>query len=237
MHAELAPERHNCLLQGLLRHCPDLAASLVRHREPAGTELYREGSPINDMYFPTRGVVSILVRLRDGAMVDVQTVGNEGMVGISAWLGIPGSLHSVMQQAPGELLRVPVGDFIGTVRHCERARRLLNNYAGYCHRFCSQTCVCNTHHSVKQRLCRWLLTTSDRDASAELALSQTMLAEMIGVRRQSVSEVLAEMHRSGAIEQGRNHILVLDREQLEACSCECYEAMNCLYARLVEPLL
>ncbi|NML15641.1 Crp/Fnr family transcriptional regulator [Azohydromonas caseinilytica] len=236
-HADPRPEQRNQLLQGLLRKCPELASSLACEEVKAGTELYREGGPMTDVYFPTRGVVSIVVRLRDGSMVDVQTVGTEGMAGVAVSMGIGTSLHTIMQQSPGELVRIPAPPFIEALRGCEGARRLLGRYAGYSHRFISQTCVCNTHHSVKQRLCRWLLTCADRDNSDELALTQTMLGEMLGVRRQSVNEVLAEMHRGGAIEQGRSHISVLDRRQLENCACECYETMNRLYARLVVPLL
>jgi CRP-like cAMP-binding protein len=229
--------RCNRLLQGLLRECPGLEPSLVCQREAPGTELYREGGRMNHVYFPTQGVVSIVVSLRDGSMVDVQTVGTEGMVGVAVWMGITTSLHTVMQQAGGELVKVPAAGFFDAVQRSEGARRLLNSYAGYSYRFSSQTCVCNTHHSVKQRLCRWLLTCGDQDNSNELQLSQAMLAGMLGVRRQSVSEALTEMHRSGVIKQGRSHILVLDRAQLKDCTCECYQTMKGFYTRLVEPLL
>jgi CRP-like cAMP-binding protein len=123
------------------------------------------------------------------------------------------------------------------VRRSERGQHLVNNYAGYSYRFGSQTCVCNTHHTVKQRLCRWLLTSADRDNSDRLALTETMLAEMIGVRRQSVSEVVAKLQRAGFIAHERNHIAICNRVQLEQLSCDCYKTMHAFYARLVEPLL
>lgn len=231
------PEHRNRLLDGLLRQCPDLAALLELRNEPAGTELYVEGGPMHAMYFPAGGLLSIVVRLEDGASADVLTVGNEGMVAVAAWLGLPASLHTVMQQAPGELIRIPAAAFLDAVRPSAHACRLLNGYAGYSMRFGSQTCVCNSHHTVKQRLCRWLLTSADRAASKDLALTQAMLASMMGVRRQSVNEVLAELHRDGTVDLKRNCIQIRDRKELDALSCECYRATKALYARLVEPLL
>jgi CRP-like cAMP-binding protein len=159
------------------------------------------------------------------------------MVGVAAWLGLPASLHTVLQQAPGDLIRVPCAAFLDAVRRSEHASRLLNNYAGYCFRFGSQTCVCNSHHTVRQRLCRWLLTSADRADSNELALSQAMLASMMGVRRQSVNEALAELHQDGTVAQLRNRIVIRDRRELDSASCECYLVTKTLYARLVEPLL
>jgi CRP-like cAMP-binding protein len=159
------------------------------------------------------------------------------MAGVSVWLGFTTSLHTTLQQSHGELVRVPAPAFIDAVRSCEHAQRLLHGYAAYSYRFVSQACVCNTHHAVKQRLCRWLLSCADRDRCNELELPQALLADMMGVRRQSVSEVLADMHRAGTIEQGRSHIVLLERAQLERCACECYQVMKGFYARLVEPLL
>jgi CRP-like cAMP-binding protein len=235
--AEFLCSPGNRLLQGLLRKCAGLSEALERRSVDAGVELYREGEPIDEFYFPTCGVVSIVVRLREGGTADVQTVGNEGLVGLPAWLGLDVSLDTVVQQAPGEMVRVAVDRFHALVDPSEHARGLLNSYVAYSFRFSSQTCVCNTHHSVTQRLCRWMLTSADRAGSTELALSQAMLADMIGVRRQSVSEVLVELHRAGSVQQRRNRIRILDRGHLERLSCECYRTTRELYARLVEPRL
>lgn len=235
-HTTRRPEHRNRLLESLVRQCPGLEALLEVRNEPAGTELYVEGGPMPAMYFPVGGLLSIVVRLQDGASADVLTVGNEGMVAVAAWLGLPTCLHTVMQQAPGELVRIPTLAFLDAVRPSAHACRLLNNYAGYSMRFGSQTCVCNSHHTVKQRLCRWLLTSADRAASSDLALTQAMLASMMCVRRQSVNEVLAELHRDGAVDLKRNRIQIRDRKELDALSCECYHATRALYAQLVEPL-
>jgi CRP-like cAMP-binding protein len=225
----------NRLLQRLLLECPDLAGSQVRASIDAGVELYREGEPVRDFLFPVRGVVSIVVRLREGGTADVQTVGNEGLVGLPAWLDLAVSPDTVVQQAPGEMVRVAVERLRDAAGASTRARTLLNSYVAYSFRFSSQTCVCNTHHTVTQRLCRWLLTSADRAGATELALTQAMLAEMLGVRRQSVSEVLVELHRAGGVQQGRNRVRILDRALLENLSCECYQTTRALYARLVEP--
>jgi CRP-like cAMP-binding protein len=104
-------------------------------------------------------------------------------------------------------------------------------------RFSNQTCVCNARHTIPQRLCRWLLTSADRDGSDELKMSQAMLAEMLGVRRQSVSEILGALRKRGVVEPRRGGIYILDRARLQVAACECYRTTKAAYARLVEPLL
>jgi CRP-like cAMP-binding protein len=233
-----APRRHrNRLLERLLRECPALARYQVCRSVEAGTELYAEGQAMNEVHFPLRGVVSVVVRLREGGTADVQTIGNEGLVGLPAWLGISHSPDTVLQQASGEMASLPVDQFRPAVQASPHARGLLDSYAAYSFRFSSQTCVCNAHHSVKQRLCRWVLTCADRDGAEELALTQAMLGDMLGVRRQSVSEVLVELHQAGVVWQRRNRICILDRARLQQSACECYATVRDVYARLVEPRL
>jgi CRP-like cAMP-binding protein len=235
--AEKLPQRCNRLLGALLRACPGLDQALVHCSEAPGTQLYQEGDVIEDVYFPTHGVVSIVVRLLDGGTAEVQTIGNEGMVGLSSWLDIPTSPDTALQQAPGELVRIAVDTFRRAAERSERARRLLGGYAGYSMRFSNQTCVCNARHTIPQRLCRWLLTSADRDGSDELKMSQAMLAEMLGVRRQSVSEILGALRKRGVVEPRRGGIYILDRARLQVAACECYRTTKAAYARLVEPLL
>lgn len=237
LNAGPAYEPHNRLLDRLLQDCPVLAPALERRAGHAGEELYREGSRISHLCFPTRGVVSVVVRLSDGAMADVQTVGNEGLVGLPAWLGIVDSPDTVIQQSDGEIVRIGVAPFNEGVRRSAHACRLLNAYTAYGFRFSSQTCVCNTHHSVRQRLCRWLLSSADRAGATDVALTQAMLAVMLGVRRQSVGEVLVSLHLAGVIGQRRGRIQLVDRPRLEELACECYATTRELYARLVAPLL
>ncbi|HEX6364466.1 MAG TPA: Crp/Fnr family transcriptional regulator [Albitalea sp.] len=231
------PGPRNRLLDALLRDCPDLRGVLARSTERAGVELYQEGAPIAKLWFPSGGVVSVVVRLRSGATADAQTIGSEGMVGLPAWYGIGASPDTVVQQATGEMVSVPASAFREIVAGHERVRRLRDSYAAYCLRFGSQTCVCNAHHSVKQRLCRWLLTSADRAGTCELDLTQAMLAEMIGVRRQTAGEILVALHAAGTIAQGRNRIEIRDPAALEHDACECYGTTRAIYARIVEPLL
>lgn len=190
-----------------------------------------------DVHFPIRGVVSVLVRLREGGTADVLTIGNEGMAGLPAFLGLHRSTDTVMQQAPGEMVRLPVAHFRAAVQRSEHVRCLLGRYTAYSLRVASQTCVCNVHHPVQQRLCRWLLASADRAGSNDLALTQATLSEMIGVRRQSVSEELSELRANGTIEQRRIGLRIVDSAGLESYACECYREMRSLYAELVEPLL
>jgi CRP-like cAMP-binding protein len=227
----------NRLLERLLRDCPSLAPALERRSEPTGAELCQEGAPIGGVWFPERGVVSILVRLRDGAMADAQVIGNEGMAGLPAWLGQDTSPDTVVQQASGELVRIDAARFVAAVRHSEHAQRLMAGYTAYSLRAGSQTCACNAHHDVRQRLCRWLLTAAERAGSHELEMSQAMLATMLGVRRQSVGEVLVEVAQAGAIVQRRNRILLLEPAALHALACECHDTTRAAYEQMVAPLL
>lgn len=235
--AEKNPPSRNRMLEALLRECPELGAALDRATVAARVDLYRQGEPMTHVHFPTSGVVSVLVRLRDGGTADVLTIGNEGMVGLPVFLGLVRSTDTVMQQAAGEMAQLPVERFRAAIQHSGYVRHLLGSYTAYSLRVASQTCVYNVHHAVQRRLCRWLLTSADRAGSNDLGLTQAMLSEMIGVRRQSVSEELAELRDNGTIEQRRNGLRILDRARLEGYACECYGDMRALYAELVEPLL
>ncbi|WP_157270027.1 Crp/Fnr family transcriptional regulator [Azohydromonas aeria] len=232
-----APMVRNRLLARLLRDCPSLAPALERRTEPTGAELCQEGAPLDSVWFPERGVASLVVRLRDGAMADVRIIGNEGMAGLPAWLGLDTSPDTVLQQASGEAVRIDAARFVAAVRHSGHAQRLLAGYTAYSLRAGSQTCACNAHHDVRQRLCRWLLTAADHAGSSELEMSQSMLAAMLGVRRQSVGEVLVEVAQAGAIAQRRGRVLLLDPPALHALACECYDTTRTAYERLVAPLL
>ena len=228
----------NRLLEGLQRECPALSKALLHGTEVAGTELYREGQPTQNFLFPMRGVASIVVPLGSGEVANVQTVGNEGMLGLPAWLGTHISPYTVVQQSTGDLIRVPVEEFKRAVQRSEYARSLLSRYAAYSIRFNAQTCACNTYHCVEQRVCRWLLFCADSTGSREITVTQAALAKMVGLkRRQSVVEFLVALQRTGTIAQARNRIELLDIARLEHQSCECYRKMKAAYAQLVEPLL
>jgi CRP-like cAMP-binding protein len=204
---------------------------------PAGTALMKAGRTVSHVYFPTTGVVSVLVGTSTGESADALTVGNEGMVGLAVWLGIRRSLDTVVQQIPGEMIRFGAQEFCDRLEANRKVRKLLNHYAGYSLRYSHQNAVCNAHHSVEQRACRWLVNTADRARSTLIVVTQATLAEMLGVRRQSIGELAVALQREGLIVYRRNEITILDRRALEGRACECYRSTVQLYREVVEPLL
>lgn len=227
----------NRLLDALRRESPALRGLGNLVSPATGTELVRAGQPIRHIYFPVTGVLSIMVETTDGRSSDSLTVGNEGVVSTAVWLGADASLESVVLQAQGEVFRIAAPDFCRALDANRRVRTLLNTYTCYTLRFSYQMVVCNAHHDVEQRACRWLLSAADRAASQTVPLSQTMLAAMIGVRRQTVGMVAVDLQRQGLIETRRNSIRLLDRPAIERFSCECYRQMRELYERILGPLL
>lgn len=217
--------------------CPSLGGKARPTDERVGSELVSTGREMPQVYFPTRGVLSIVVRLANGGASEVMTVGNEGMVGVSVWLGLRGSIETVVKQADGEVMTIPSSAFVTATADSEPAQRLLAHYAAYQLSCTAQTCVCNAHHAVEQRACRWLLSSADRAGSNTLNMTQTMLAEMIATRRQTVGEVVVGLRRAGVIDLRRNKIEVLNRPALERLACECYGATREAYRKLVAPLL
>ncbi len=225
----------NRLLDALARDCPLLLEKATPVDLPVGTPIYVAGRRISHVYFPTRGVVSTLVTLRDGDRGEATTIGNEGMVGLAVWLGLPVSLEDVAQHLPGELLRVSARDFCHAIDDSLRARRILKRFAAFRMHCADQTAVCNVHHGVEQRTCRWLLTVMDRAQSLNLQITQALLAEMVGVRRQSVSEVASRLQRTRVIRNTPRLITILDPERLQALACECYATLRHLYQQVVAP--
>ena len=216
---------------------PTLAAHIESVRFAAGTEILRTGAPIAHVYFPTSGVVSMLIALRHGRRAEVTTVGNEGMVGIGVWLGASTSLNDAVQQTGGELKRIASRPFYELSAASADARYVLRCFTAYRLRFADQSAVCNAYHNVEQRSCRWLLTVRERAGSNEVQLTHAMLAEMLGVRRQSVTEVLRELQRDGVVRARPRSVTLLDPEQLGRRACECYEDMREVYREIVGPAL
>jgi CRP-like cAMP-binding protein len=233
----VAKTARNGLLDALVARHPALAAHIETVSFAAGTEVLRAGAPIVHVYFPTTGVVSMLLSLRHGRRAEVSTVGNEGMVGIGAWLGAPMSLNDAVQQMGGELKRLPARTVRELALASAEARHLLSCFTAYRLRFADQSVVCNAYHSVEQRACRWLLTVRERAGSNEVHLTHAMLAEMLGVRRQSVTEVLQELQRREAVRVRPRFITIVDPQRVLASACECYEDMREVYREVVGPAL
>lgn len=196
--------------------------------------LYETGEPIQHCtFFDGGGMISLTIRLEDGAQVEAGLVGNEGFAGLSALMGDGLAVHASMVQMPG----------VGTRIESSRLRdAMLRNPAVLDRVLCysqaittqiSQTAVCNAHHSLEQRLARWILMAHDRAESDELPLTQELLAGMLAVHRPSVTLVAQALQRTGAIDYGRGRITVLDRKRLEAMCCECYGMVQKRFQQLL----
>src|SRR6202158_5657753 len=194
--------------------------------------LYEARSPIDYAYFPNRGVVSALTVMVDGRAIEVATVGDEGMVGLPLLVGAKTTANRMIVQVPGEALRMGADVLSGEASRASPLRRLLVLYHGAFLLQVSQAVACNGLHSVHQRCCRWLLMTQDRAHSDVFPMTHELLAEMLGVRRSTVSEVLEPLKEQGLIRYSRGKVTVLDREGLEAGSCECYRRINEEFVRL-----
>jgi CRP-like cAMP-binding protein len=228
----------NLLLKSLLRDCRSLRKNLEPVTYPLGHVVALQNRPLTHVYFPTGGsVLSVLLQLKDGGTAEAMTVSKEGMIGLPIWLGIDRSLSQVVQQGAGELLRMSARAFCRGIEGSKRATTLLKHFTAYSLRSGYQTAVCNAHHSVEQRTCRWLLITADRLEASKIRLSQALLAYMLGTRRQSVGAVAAKLQGDALISYRRADIEIVDRLKLEKRSCECYHALRQAYGELVGALL
>ena len=210
---------------------------LEPHLEPVpmqlGEVLYEPGARLRHVYFPITSIVSLLYFMEDGASAEIAIVGNEGMLGISLFMGGETTpSHAVVQSAghgvrlKAQLLKDEFARF-GPMMH------LLLRYTQALITQMAQTAVCNRHHSVDQQLCRWLLLSLDRLASSELSMTQELIANMLGVRREGVTEAAGSLQNAGLIRYQRGKITVLDRPGLEARSCECYQVVKTEFDRLL----
>jgi CRP-like cAMP-binding protein len=229
----VASSNQNRLLNSILRDCPALRGKINKVSFPVGYEICAQNQSLKHLYFPTQGVLSTLLELREGGSTESLTVGNEGMIGLPVWLGVQRSLEQVVQQATGEVACVRARDFCEAIPGHHRTERLLKRFTAYSLQFRSQNAVCNVQHDVTQRLCRWLLSSADRVGTRELNLTQSLLARMLGVRRQTVGEVAVDLQNRGLISYRRRDIRITDRHALESLACECYADMKRLYEELV----
>jgi CRP-like cAMP-binding protein len=194
--------------------------------------LYEPQSPIDYAYFPNGGVVSALTVMEDGRGIEVATIGNEGMVGLPLLVGAKTTANRVIVQVPSDALRMAEDVLREEVCRDSPLRRLLVLYHSAFLLQVSQAVACNGLHSVHQRCCRWLLMTLDRADSDVFPMTHEFLAEMLGVRRSTVSEVLQPFQEAGLIRYSRGKCTVLDRDGLKGRSCECYRRINAEFERL-----
>ena len=216
----------NRLLAALPRAEYDrLHPNLEKVSLPLKEILYEANGPIPHVFFPLNGVVSLVILMEGGFTLEVGTIGNEGMVGTPVFLGSESSPTRAISQVPGEALRMEAKVFQEAMRRAGPLYGLVQRYTQAMINQISQSTVCNRRHSVQKRMCRWLLMSHDRVGSDEFQLTQEFLAQMLGVRRPTVTAVAGILQKAGLISYHRGRITVLDRKGLEAASCECYAAI------------
>lgn len=228
------PTLGNRVLEVFVRENPTLKAALQRVSYEVGRVIYRQDRAPLYAYFPSSGVLGLTIQMRDGAACQATAVGDEGLIGLPIYLGLKHSPYAVVQQVEGSSYRLAAPVFVDAIRRSPLLQEMMDRYCAYTIRFGHQSTACNSLHSVRQRACRWLLLLNDRVAMDNFDLPQAMLADMIGVRRQSISEVCARLRRDGLIEYSRGRVTIVNRRRLEhAACCECFGVMNMYYERLL----
>ena len=203
---------------------------------PLGEALYESGEHLRHVYFPTTSIVSLLYVMEDGASAEIAIVGNEGILGISLFMGGETTPSRAVVQSAGHGYRLKADLLKQEFRRAGPVMNLLLRYTQALITQMAQTAVCNRHHSVEQQLCRWLLLSLDRLSTSELTMTQELIANMLGVRREGVTEAAGNLQRAGIIRYSRGRITVLDRARLEEDVCECYAVVKKEFERLLSDL-
>ena len=193
---------------------------------PLGLALYESGSEQTHIYFPTNSIVSLLYVMQNGSSAEIAVAGNEGVVGIALFMGGSTTPSRAVVQSAGKGYRLGAGMLKGEFDRGSSLQYLLLCYTQALLTQMAQTAVCNRHHSVEQQLCRWLLLSLDRLPSNELSMTQELIANMLGVRREGVTEAAGRLQAAGMIHYSRGKITVLDRPKLEKRVCECYAVVK-----------
>ena len=222
----------------LLSALPELsyrqwAALLEEVDMPLGQVLYESGDMPDHVYFPITSIVSLLYVLENGASAELAVVGNEGIVGVSLFMGGNSTPSRAVVQSAGRGFRLPAKVLVEAFEQGGPVPHLLLRYTQALITQMAQTAVCNRHHNLDQQLCRWLLLSLDRLATNELLMTQELIASMLGVRREGVTEAALALQKAGLIKYARGHIKIVDRPGLERRSCECYAVVKREYDRLL----
>jgi CRP-like cAMP-binding protein len=216
---------------------PDAIERIQTHLEfismPLGEVLYESGGHLRYVYFPTTAIISLLYVMEDGASAEIAIVGNEGVLGISVFMGGDTMPNRSVVQSAGDGYRLKAELLKEEFNRAGPSMHLLLRYTQALITQMSQTAVCNRHHTLDQQLCRWLLLSLDRLASNEVAMTQELIANMLGVRREGVTEAAGKLQKAGLIQYSRGHITVIDRPGLEARVCECYQVVKTEFERLL----
>lgn len=195
--------------------------------------LYESRKPIEHVYFPIDGVMSMLAEMEDESLIEVATVGNEGMVGLPLFLGASMTPGQAFSQVPGDALRMDGEAFIKAVERSGTFSRLLHRYTQALMIQISQGTACNRGHEIEQRCARWLLLTHDRVGADEFQLTQEFLGQMLGVRRATVNNIAVQFQNKGYLEYARGRIHILNRKKLEGVACNCYFVIRDEYDRML----
>jgi CRP-like cAMP-binding protein len=228
-----SPEQNHLLAALSAAEVKRLKRSLEPVDMPLGEIIYESGRLQDYVYFPTTCIVSLLYVLENGASAEIAVVGNEGVVGISIFMGGGTTPSRAVVQSAGDAYRLSAQWMQEEFTRGGEMQHLMLRYTQALITQMTQTAVCNRHHSVDQQLCRWLLLSIDRLPSPELTMTQELIANMLGVRREGVTEAAGKLQKAGVISYQRGHIKVLNRPKLEGMSCECYEVVRRETARLL----
>lgn len=229
---------HNALTNGLLAALPAAQwQAWQRHLEPVelplGLVLYESGQSLAHVYFPTTAIVSLLYVMEDGASAEIAMVGQEGVVGVSLFLGGQSTTSRAVVHSAGWGFRLKAQVVSAEFDRVGPGMLLMLRYTQALLTQTAQTAVCNRHHTLDKQLCRWLLHSTDRLQSSELAMTQELISNLLGVRREGVTEAALKLQAAGLIRYARGHIRVLDRQGLMRHSCECYGVVKKEYDRLL----
>ena len=210
---------------------------LSRHLEPVDLSLaqvlYESGTTMTDMYFPTTAIISLLYVMENGSSAEIAVVGNEGLLGVSLFMGGESTPSRAVVQSAGQGFKIDAQIMKDAFNKGGPVMHLLLRYTQALITQMAQTAVCNRHHSLDQQLCRWLLLSLDRLQGADLLMTQELISNMLGVRREGVTEAAMQLQAAGIIRYTRGKISVLDRPALERRTCECYAVVKKEYDRLL----
>ena len=227
----VVPEKHSPKQNHLLAALPPpvysrLLPDLEAVHMPLGRALYEAGDTMEHVYFPTTCIVSLLYVMEDGASAEIAVTGFDGLVGISLFMGGESTPSRAVVQSEGFGFRLKAALLKKEFRLGAELNHLALRYTQALITQMAQTAVCNRHHSLEKQLCRWLLLSLDRLPGNELVMTQELIANMLGVRREGVTEAAGRLQQSGLIQYSRGHIIVLDRPRLEKRVCECYSVVK-----------
>jgi CRP-like cAMP-binding protein len=233
MHADHAPQQNQLLAALSPAEHERLTPQLELISLSLGEVLYESGDHLRHVYFPTDSIVSLLYVMVDGASAEIAVVGNEGLIGVALFMGGETTTNRAIVQSAGSAYRLAGQRLKDEFHRNGQLQILLLRYTQALITQMAQTAVCNRHHTVDQQLCRWLLLSLDRLPSNTLAMTQELIANMLGVRREGVTEAASKLQKLGVIEYARGKITVRERPKLEQLCCECYAVVKAETERLL----